>query len=154
MNIDTRNNILSAVLGIAILVLSYFLYDAIVTPYEAVQQRKEVTNQVRTRMLKVRDALIQYELKTDKFPSELDTLITYLKTDSLIAARGDSMFKSYFESRYLPDSLIYSPRTGNRFTYVLVDTIRPNIYMLSDPDSKDRIGDTTRTTLLNAASWE
>jgi hypothetical protein len=50
--------------------------------------------------------------------------------------------------------MIFSPRTGKPFYYVRVDTIRPNLYKLKDPDSKDVIGDTAKTTLLNAASWE
>lgn len=155
MNIDTRNNIISAFLLIVIVVLAYVLYDAIVSPYQKVQQMKEVTEQVRQRMSNVRDALIKYQNANDnKFPEDLDVLVDFVKADSMMMAKADSLFPERPPLEFNIDSFIMSPRTGNRFFYVLVDTIRPNIYMLKDPDSDDVIGDTTKTTLLNAASWE
>ena len=51
MNIDTRNKILSAVFGITIILLSWVLYDSIVTPYKVVEEQKAETERVRTRML-------------------------------------------------------------------------------------------------------
>ena len=54
-----------------------------------------------------------------------------------------------------PDSLIYSPRSGEEFRYAVNDTARVKTYLLEDPASDDYIGtlepDITR---LNAASWE
>jgi hypothetical protein len=35
----------------------------------------------------------------------------------------------------------------------LNDTIRPQLYLLVNPGTDDRIGDLQRTTLLNAPSW-
>ena len=75
----------------------------------------------------------------------------WLKTDSLTVANLDSLFGASFN----PDSLYYSPRTGNAFLYALNDTGRVAIYLLKDPDSDDQIGaETPDVTQLNAASWE
>jgi len=53
------------------------------------------------------------------------------------------------------DSLLFSPRTGNRFLYTVSDTGRVETYLLEDPDTDDQIGtlsgDPTQT---NVASWE
>ena len=62
---------------------------------------------------------------------------------------------SVFGDGFMPDSLPFSPRTGNPFEYAVNDTGRVVIYLLKDPDSDDRIGALTPDiTLLNAASWE
>ena len=157
MNIETRNKLISIVLGIIIIVLGYYLYRSIVEPYQVVIEREKMTERVRHRMENVRDALVQYERRNDEFPENLDSLVKFLKTDSLMQAQGDSLFKAHPQNAdYNPDSIIYSPRDTQRFKYTLNDTITPSLYLLEDPDTTtdDRIGDLTRTTWLNAASWE
>ncbi len=155
MNIDQRNTVVSIGLLVIIIGLTYWLYHTITSPWEEVQRDREITEQVRHRMANIRDALRFYERDNDKFPETLDTLVVWLNTDSLMVAARDSLFKERPSSRsFIPDSLVYSPRTGNQFTYELNDTLRPNIYLLRDPDSNDRIGSLERTTLRHAASWE
>jgi len=157
MDIDKRNQLLSIVFGIIILVLGYMLYHAIVDPYQAVIEREQMTERVRHRMANVRDALIQYKNREGEFPPTdggLDSLVEFLKTDSLMVANGDTLFQELPPYSYDPDSIIYSPRTGKRFEYALNDTLRPEIYILRDPDTDDKIGSLERTTLLNAATWE
>ncbi|MGK7371449.1 MAG: hypothetical protein ACNS64_14655 [Candidatus Halalkalibacterium sp. M3_1C_030] len=158
MNVERRNQLLSIVLGIIILVLGYFLYQSIVGPYQEVIERQQMTERVRHQMENIRDALVRYERQTGDFPPSeggLDTLVQYLKTDSAMVAMRDSLFTNQAGQPYNPDSLIYSVRPPhNRFQYTLNDTIRPPIYLLEDPDTEDKIGSLERTTLLNAASWE
>jgi len=158
MNIDTRNNILSIVLGIIIIALGYFLYHAIHDPYQKVIEQKQMTERVRYRMANVRDALVQFKNRKEHFPPTdhgLDSLVQFVKTDSMMQAIGDSLLKPMPPSTYNPDSLIYSPRPPHkRFEYTVNDTLRPEIYLLKDPDSNDKIGDLTNTTKLNAATWE
>lgn len=158
MEVEQRNRILSIVLGIVIIVLGYWLYHSIVDPYQEVVEREKMTERVRHRMGNVRDALIQYERTNDQFPPTeggLDTLVKFLKTDSLMVANGDSLFKPIRANEsYNPDSLIYSPRPPHKkFEYTLNDTLRPQIYLLKDPDTKDKIGSLENTTELNAANW-
>lgn len=158
MNIEQRNQLLSIVFGIIILVLGYFLYHAIVDPYQEVIEREQMRERVRHQMSNVRDALVQYNNRKGEFPPTeggLDSLVQFLKTDSIMVARGDSLFQPLPPDSYNPDSLIYSPRPPHkRFNYALNDTLRPNIYLLEDPDTDDRIGSLEQTTMLNAGSWE
>jgi hypothetical protein len=155
MNIDKRNNIISVILTIAILVLGYVLYRSITAPWEEVKQREKVTELVRHRMGNVRTALVEYQRNNNRFPATLDSLVVFLKTNDRMRELGDSLLREPPPLRYSPDSLIYSPRPPhNRFEYELNDTLRPMIYLLSDPDSRDHIGSLERTTLLNASSWE
>lgn len=156
MDIESRNKILTIVLGVIILGLGYWLYDSLVTPYQEVKEREAMRDQVRQRMVDVKDALIQYQTRNETFPPTdggLDSLVNFLETDSLMIVMGDSLFGNTFET-FNPDSLVYSPRPPHsRFEYTLNDTIRPQLYLLEDPDSDDVIGSLERTTLRNAPNW-
>jgi len=154
MDIEKRNKLISIVLGVIIIFLGYFLYDSIVTPYQIVIEREQMTEKVRTRMSDIRDALVRYESQRDSFPDHLDSLVARIRTDSLMRERADSTLAGSMDGPFNADSLLHSPRTGKRFLYTLNDTLRPPIYLLQDPDTEDNIGDTLKTTQLNAASWE
>ena len=156
MNIDTRNKILSVVLGIIIIALSFWLYDSIVTPYQEVKQREAETERVRNRMLTLKDAIVQYESKYGEFPPTeggLDSIVVFLQTDSLMVAMGDSLFAQIPPLEYSPESMIIAPRSGERFNYTHIDSTRPPLYLLEDPDSDDTIGSLNRTTMRNAPNW-
>ena len=142
---------IQAVLAIIIVGLCYVLVVSIVEPYAKVERAKQVTENTRARMDNVRTAMIIYERENDRFVTSLDSLVLWLKTDSLVTSNADSVFGA----TVLLDSLPYSPRTGNLFTLQVNDTSAVNIYLLLDPDSKDSIGSLTGDiTLLNASSWE
>lgn len=155
MDIQKRNNIVSGVLILVILVLAYWLYHAITDPYKKVEERQQMTQMVHTRMSNVRDALIKYKNVKGHFPPNLDSLVVFLKTDSTMVALGGKMFGKTVGT-YNPDSLVYSPQPPHpRFSYARNDSIRPELYQLLDPqDSSNVIGSLTKTTDLNAASWE
>ncbi len=157
MDLETRNKIITIVLGVVIVFLGYYLYRSIVDPYEEVLQEQYMTERVQHRMTLVRDALIQYRNEQGEFPPTdggLDTLIQFLKTNQRMVEQGESLFEELPPSQYNPDSLKYSPRPPhNEFQYTLNDTLRPQIYLLEDPDSDNAIGDLERTTLLNAPNW-
>lgn len=157
MDLYTRNKILTVVLGILIVALSYFLYRSIVDPYQEVLEEREMVERERHRMELVRDALVQYKNRRGNFPPTdggLDSLVQFVQNDEFVAERADSLFTFRPPSTYSPDSLIHSPRPPhNRFEYTLNDTIRPQLYLLENPGSNDKIGDLQRTTLLNAPNW-
>ena len=138
-------------LAIVIVVLGYVLYTSIVEPYAIVERRKQVTEDTRARMGNVRTAMIMYEREHDRFVTSLDSLVLWLRADSLVMANADSVFGT----SVILDSLLYSPRTGNLFTLQVNDTSNVNIYLLPDPDSIYSIGPLIADiTLLNASSWE
>jgi len=156
MDIEKKYKMISGFLLVVILGLGYWLYLSIVEPYEKQRQKQEITEMTHQRMSDIRDLLITVESKTDKFPGSLDSLIAYVKQDSALLAIADTSYNGSFKNKpFYLDSLIYTIRPPKqRFEYTLNDTIRPNIYLLQDPATKDRIGSLERTTQLNAASWE
>ncbi len=142
---------LRIVLSIIIVVLAYWLYLSITEPYEAIEREKELTVLTRQRMGDIRTSLIKYEDVNDRYTASLDSLVMFIKTDSIYGGNLDSVFRPGFQ----PDSLPFSPRTGKRFELAVNDTSRVMSYLLQDPDSDDRIGSLTGdVTLLNASSWE
>ena len=142
---------LQAVLGIAILGLAYFLYVSITEPYAAVERKKEMTENTRHRMDQIRVAMIQYQRVNGRYVTTLDSLVQWIRADSLMMSNPDSVFGAGF----MLDSLAYSPRTGKMFSLAVNDTSRTHTYLVSDPDSEDHIGTLSGdVTELNAASWE
>lgn len=142
---------LRIILSIVIVALAYWLYVSITEPYKVIEREKELTELTRQRMGDVRAALIKYENENGRFTASLDSLVMFIKADSVYGGNFDSAFRPGFA----PDSLPFSPRTGNRFILSVNDTSRVKTYLLQDPDSDDRIGDLTGdVTLLNASSWE
>lgn len=142
---------IQVLLAIVILALFYWLYVSITAPYAAVERAREITELTRDRMELLRTSLINYERTEDRFPGSLDSLVIWVRTDSFMVARRDSLLGTNVNL----DSLVYSPRTGNRFLYSVNDTGRVAIYLLKDPDSEDQIGsELPDVTQLNAASWE
>ncbi|HAW78483.1 MAG TPA: hypothetical protein DF712_10975 [Balneola sp.] len=157
MNIDTRNKVLSIVLGIVILALSWLLYDSIVTPYQEVLERQAMTERVRYHMSTIKDVLIQYDVRYGKYPPAeggLDSVVQFVESDSAMISLSDSLL-SYQGEPFPAGQLIYSPRDQQRFIYSVNDTIRPPLYLLQDPseDYNDEIGSLSRTTMRNAPSW-
>ncbi len=143
------------VLGLFIVGLVVVLYFVTVVPAQEARAREQETAIARERMSDVRTALIAYRDSMDAYPSSLDSLVLFARTDSVFQAQIATQ-----DARKRPinvDSLAYSPRTGNRFLYEVVeDTTGLQIYWLGDPDqTADSIG--TREVLpayRNAASWE
>lgn len=140
------------ILGLA----AVLLYVTVVPAQEAAAAERE-TAIARERMNDVRTALIAYRDSMDTYPSSLDSLTLFARTDSVFQARISSQ-----EERQRPlsvDSLAYSPRSGNRFQYEVVrDTSGLQIYWLADEVDGvlvDSIGSRVPSPALrNAASWE
>ena len=144
--------VIQIVLGLVIIALGYWLYISITEPWEAIERERAVTAMTRDQMDKVRIALIRHERVEDRFPGTLDSLLLWVRQDSIIQSNPDSVFGM---AGFNLDSLLYSPRSGSKFLYSLNDTGRVKIYLLKDPDSDDQIGsETPDVTQLNAASWE
>jgi len=139
------------VLGILIIGLAYFLYTSITEPYDRIERRQERTEMTRDRMSNIRTVLIDFEQDSGSYPDSLDLLPRHIRNDSVLSNAQDSIFGGSINV----DSLLNSPRSGNRFQYTLSDTGRVETYLLEDPDSDDQIGTLTGDpTQANTASWE
>ena len=148
----SAGNVLTQILlGVVALGLCYYLYVSITEPYNKIKRERAVTEMTRGRMDNVRTALRYYRQANESFPSTIDSLVVFARSNDFLKAKSDSLFGSGFSF----DSLAYSPRTGKKFMYAINDTSRVKIYELKDPDSNDAIGTLDPDiTKVNAASWE
>ncbi len=138
-------------LGLVIVVLTYFLYDSITAPWEAIQRDLQLTVDTRSHMSQVRVALRRYYEVNGRFPHSLDSLETFVAADSIINLNPDSMFGGSFDASLF----LTSARSGAMFEYSVNDTSRVKIYLLKDPDSDDAIGSAEPDiTELHASTWE
>ena len=149
---QTKRRALEIFLGLVIVVLAFMLYRAITVPAQKMERQQELTELTRARMIDIRESMIRYESEHGRFPTTLDSLVMFVEQDSLMQADADSIFGASFE----PDSLPFSPRTGDRFILQVNDTSRVNTYLLKDPNrERDFIGTLEPDpTQVNAASWE
>ena len=144
-------------LALVIVGLVAALYFVTVVPAQEAEAAQRETALTRQRMSDVRTALISYRDSLDTYPSTLDSLALFARTDSVFQARIASE-----EDRAAPlslDSLLVSPRSGERFRYeVVTDTTGVEIYWLADVIGgvpSDSIGARyVDPALRNAASWE
>ncbi len=160
MDLDTRNKVISAVLGVLIIILGVFLYQSITEPYQKVLEQQRITQEVRDQLVQLRDMLVVHDRLESRFPGSLDSLLAFFETNQQIDRSAEGAVMHYTRGRDTIishegqlQSILYSYRTNNRFTYTLNDTIRPQLYLLEDPDTDDHIGSLNRTTLRNATSW-
>ncbi len=146
---------LQVVLLLVIVGLGYWLYRSINDPWAEQERLEAVTQSVRDRMLANRQVLLRFYEANRRYPQTLDSVVIFARQDSAMMRNADSLLAPFFRGPVQLDSLLYSPRTGNRFEYVSSDTARVPYYKLSDPDSDDFIGtDRGEITRINAASWE
>ena len=139
------------ILGIVIIGLAYFLYQSITEPYDRIERQQLKTENTRARMGHIRTALIDYERDSASYPDSLNLLLQHIRRDTALSTQQDSIFGTSINL----DSLLYSPRSGNRFLYTVSDTGRVETYLLEDPDTEDQIGTLSGDpTQANAASWE
>jgi uncharacterized membrane protein YwzB len=159
MTLESRNTIISVVLGLVIIVLAWWLYRSITAPYKVVLKQQNMTKAVRQNMDNIRVALIQFKRYRGHYPPTeggLDSLMEFVRTDSVMKAKRDSLFNDAHKVGYVwsLDSLKYSPRPPHKeFEYTRNDTTKPTVYLLKDPGSKDQIGSLRNTALINTESW-
>jgi hypothetical protein len=147
------------VLAVVIVVGAYILYRTITDPWRTYQAEQLQTQLTRARMDHIRTALIEFRDQAETYPRTLDSLVTFVKTDSAYVGEDlAEVFPVPGGRPFYPDSLPFSPRSGTPFVYEIVrnDSSGVEIYYLQDPDvPEDYIGardpDPARR---NAASWE
>lgn len=125
MNSKNEPWYIHAVLYIIIAVLTFILIKvAILEPQEVVQKEAYYKSESRARMSNLREAEILYQKKYGRFTNNIDSLITFLKTQQVVIdlmTKPDSItgkiknpFKDLFVGKFSPnlaDSLRLSPKT-------------------------------------------
>jgi type II secretory pathway pseudopilin PulG len=118
---------------VAIVLLSFFIYESIMTPIRFNKEKDKRYAKTIERLKDIRTAQIAYRSENNKFTGSFDTLINFIKNekfnvirqigsmdDSVAVAKGlvrrdtvrISVLDSLFKKGYPVDSLRYVPFTG------------------------------------------
>jgi hypothetical protein len=121
-------------LFVAIIVLSYFVYESIMNPIRFNREKDKRYAKTIERLKDIRTAQLAYRVENEKFTGSFDTLINFVKydsfrvvkqigslDDSIAVAKGLvyrdtimlSVLDSIFKKGYPVDSLRYVPFAGN-----------------------------------------
>ncbi|MEM1056803.1 MAG: hypothetical protein AAGI52_14870 [Bacteroidota bacterium] len=148
-------------LVLLIAVLAFFLYRSITEPYQEKLEREREVQMGRERMDDVRTTLIAFRDAYDGYPSTLDSLVTYARTDTTFTEPTFEDDENRLTS-FSVDSLGLSARSGAPFNYEVVQqedsTGAPTgvqIYWLQDPAApEDSIGSRdANPSNRNRESW-
>lgn len=94
--------ILTILLLGVVIYLSYILYDSIMEPIRFEKAFNERAEVVKVKMLKIRDAEVAFMDKYDHYTADYDSLINFVKTDSLIVIKSEGV---------VPDSIYIKSKT-------------------------------------------
>jgi hypothetical protein len=174
-----------AVLYFIIAILVVILVKvAIIDPKDVVENEKYYKQESHLRMKNIKEAEILWNKKHGRFTGNLDSLITFIKTDPMVdsvmnafdslSRRPANPFVPLTSGQFTPDSLFRTPKTHSPYvlqidTSVSADTIYGrnnqikridsslvigNRYYLEDPDGYGSVGSLESDALKNTASWE
>jgi hypothetical protein len=120
---------------IAIAILSYFIYESVMTPIRFNKEKDKRYNKTIERLKDIRTAQLAFRSENSKFTGSFDTLIDFVKhdsfkvvrqigsmDDSVAVAKGlvyrdtvkISVLDSIFPKTYPVDSLRFVPYTGGK----------------------------------------
>jgi hypothetical protein len=173
--------IMYVIIAILVFVLIKVAY---LDPNEVIEQEKYFKQESRLRMSNLRSAERLWQEKFGKFTDNMDSLITFIKTDArvkkamegidTVTKKSTNPFVNLSSGLFEPDSLYFSPKSRTRFilqvdTSEVADTIidrRGRIlkvdliktigqrYYIECPDGYGTIGDLRSDAMKNTASWE
>jgi hypothetical protein len=173
--------IMYVIIAILVFVLIKVAY---LDPNEVIEQEKYFKQESRLRMSNLRSAERLWQEKFGKFTDNMDSLITFIKTDArvkkamegidTVTKKSTNPFVNLSSGLFDPDSLYFSPKSRTRFilqvdTSEVADTIidrRGRIlkvdliktigqrYYIECPDGYGTIGDLRSDAMKNTASWE
>ena len=169
---------LKFILPVAIIVLTYFLYRSIADPIQFEKKKTYVESFVIQKLKDIRSAEVAYKNIYGEYTASFDTLINFVKTDSLpiVTKMGDPddslsvvtvdtsfvlVLDSLFGPSYPIDSLAFIPFSGKKFDLQVGEISKGGVvlpvFMARDTDPIDpsrvlQVGSLTEVS--NAGNWE
>ncbi len=174
-----------AILYVIIVVLAILLVKvAIIDPQKIVATEKYNKTESRLRMKNLKEAEILYDKRHGRFTGNLDTLIHFLKTDSIVdsamnaydslAKRNVNPFYKLSNGEYTWDSLYRTPGSHKEYILQIDSTVQRDtvvnqrgkilrvdstitkgtLYYIEDPDGYGTVGSTEDIAKKNTVSWE
>jgi len=144
----------SLVLKIVIVLLIGVLVYTIWEPFDVIRTEERNRTESRLRMGNIRNAQMAYYSSYQTYQQDLDSLIYWIRTDSLVVAKQDSIFTPLSGGVFVPESLKYSPASHTEYEIQVDDTSSTHRYVIRCPDDFGFVGDLDDVSQLHRASWE
>lgn len=142
--------VLKSIIVVLVGVLVWVIYE----PYTIMKQEEAFKEESRLRMVNIRQAELLHLDRHGLYSSNLDSLIHFIKTDSILSAKQDSIFEPHSDGTFNIDSLKYTPKSHRVYEIQVDDTSVVKKYLLKDPDGYGSIGSLDDDAKVNKASWE
>lgn len=75
--------VINILLTVVIIILAYLLYESIMDPIRFINERDKRETAIKERLIDIRSAQVLYRSKYGKYTGSFDTLISFIKFDSL-----------------------------------------------------------------------
>lgn len=144
----------SVVLKVIIVLLIGVLVYTIWEPFDIVRTEAQQRTESRLRMGNIRNAQMFHYAQYQAYLKDLDSLIYWIQTDSLVIAKRDSIFTPLITGVFEPESLKYSPRSHEPYKLEVDDTSTTHRYLIQCPDEFGFVGSLDDVSQLHRASWE
>jgi hypothetical protein len=144
----------SILLKIIIVLLLAVLIYTLWQPYEFKRTEARQLSESRLRMTNIRNAQMFHYREFQTYQRDLDTLITWIKSDSLVIAKSDSLFRPLLVGEFVADSLRYSPRTHRQYIIEVDDSSSTHRYYIECPDGFGFVSSIDDLSQLHRPSWE
>lgn len=142
--------LLKIIIVILLAVLIYTLWE----PYEIRRTEDRHRAESRLRMTNIRNAQMFYFRQYQTYQREIDSLITWIESDSLVIAKSDSLFQPLRVGEFVADSLRYSPRSHRSYIIEVDDTSATHRYYIECPDGFGSVSSIDDLSQLHRPSWE
>ena len=146
----TGSWILKAIIVLLVALLVYVIYE----PYQRMLASEASKKESRARMMNLRTAELYFIGATGYYTGSLDSLLSFVRTDSTMLAVRDSVFKPLRHGQFSIDSLKFSPRTHQPYKLSVDNSMAIKKYLLECPDGYGSIGSLTDDSRINKGSWE
>ncbi len=144
----------SIVLKVVIVLLIGLLIYVIYEPYRIMEEEELYKSESRSRMINIRAAQLQFIGRFGVYSSSIDSLIAFVDTTFPAGTDTSGIFKPLASGPFVPESLLYAPKSHRKYSLTSVDTTIIKKYLLEDPDGYGSIGSLTDDSRVNKASWE
>ncbi len=142
--------VLKLVIVLLVGVLLWVLYE----PYQIREREDRYRRESRLRMLNIRSAQLKHIELRGGYSGSISELVEFIKAGLATDTIKVAMFKPLTDGAFVPESLLYSPKTWKPWELSIVDTTTIKKWYVEDPNGYGFIGTLSDDMKVNKASWE
>jgi hypothetical protein len=142
--------VLRAIIVVLFGILVWVLYE----PYKIREQEEMYKRESRLRMQNIRTAQLKYIEFRGTYARSITDLVEFVKAGLASDSLNVGMFRPLTSGSFVPESLLYSPKTWKLWELSVVDTTAIKKWYVEDPNGYGSIGSLTDDSKVNKASWE